>query len=627
MHIFVLGIPHTKTTTEFTTCAYTMKVWNLCRMMHERGHTVIHVGTEGSNPVCTTHLSIVPAKMQERLYGHPGTGYFNMDTTGKYQVLHDTYASECDRAIRDYCNANNIPDYHAIICATWGGTQIQGTNKLPQLVVESGIGYHHTFAKYRAFESYAWLHFHWGRENRHQGANWYDIVIPNAFDATMFPYSPAEKRKDHFLYIGRMNDDKGVTIAIDVTKRLGAKLLLVGPVDARGPGRFLDGNPNVEYRPPVGIEERMKLMGEAKAAFVPSIYLEPFAGVNVELQMTGCPVITSDWGAFTETVLHGETGYRCRTLEQFIWAAKNIDQIDNQKCRTWAVNNYSLERIAPMYEEFFQMVLNLRGLGWPMEHPNRPHLNWLKKTFPAGTAPEFPAHVAPKIATPWEETIAWESSWWGLEPNPRWDEEVKKQRTYAQLMGLPENLDMGDTNILDVGCGPASMLLRANRPALPDPGTHNQGIVRAGVDPLPVSDATKKKYADHGIDFYNVKAEDMYGEGTKLRGTAFDEVWMYNCLQHVDDPRHILSNIKVAAIRVGARVRIFEWVDLGVCPGHPHNLTEEMFLEAFPKDQWTRLIWNVGCLRDFGGTVTNKYIAICAMRTDSNLDSLFKFRK
>lgn len=399
MHIFVLGIPHTKTTVEFTTCAYTMKVWNLCRMLHDRGHTVIHVGTEGSNPACTTHLSIVPAEMQERLYGHPGSGYFNMDATGKYQILHDIYAQECDRKIREYCNAHSIPDYHAIICATWGGTQIQGTNKLPQLVVESGIGYHHTFSKYRVFESYAWLHFHWGRENRHQGANWYDVVIPNAFDPAMFPYSPADKRKDYFLYIGRMNDDKGLPIAIDVTKRLGMKLLLVGPTDVNGPSRFLNGNPNVEYRPPVGVEERMKIMGEAKAAFVPSIYLEPFGGVNVELQMTGCPVITTDWGAFTETVLHGETGYRCRTLEQFIWAAKNIDKIRNEDCRAWAVNNYSLERIAPMYEEFFQMVLNLRGLGWPLEHPNRTHLNWLKKAFPVSDNEqlEFPPHVAPKI--------------------------------------------------------------------------------------------------------------------------------------------------------------------------------------------------------------------------------------
>lgn len=600
MNIFVLGIPHTKTTTEFTTCAYTMKVWNLCRMLHDRGHTVIHVGTEGSNPACTTHLSIVPAEMQERLYGHPGSGYFNMDATGKYQILHDIYAQECDRKIREYCNAHSIPDYHAIICATWGGTQIQGTNKLPQLVVESGIGYHHTFSKYRVFESYAWLHFHWGRENCHQGANWYDVVIPNAFDPAMFPYSPADKRKDYFLYIGRMNDDKGLPIAIDVTKRLGMKLLLVGPTDVNGPSRFLNGNPNVEYRPPVGVEERMKIMGEAKAAFVPSIYLEPFGGVNVELQMTGCPVITTDWGAFTETVLHGETGYRCRTLEQFIWAAKNIDKIRNEDCRAWAVNNYSLERIAPMYEEFFQMVLNLRGLGFYQEFPKRSQLMWMTKSYPAvATAqPAIPKeHVAPEIETAWQDAIKWEAQWWGETPNERWASEVEKQKTYARLMGLPHDLNMGIKNIMDIGCGPTSMLLRA---------THGDDSV--GIDPLPISKAMKKRYKDHKIKFFNVKGEDLYenGNGTNaLRGVEFDEVWMYNCLQHVENPVRVLLNMSTAA----KMVRIFEWINMGVCSGHPNNLTEDMF-NIFRTSTWIQHIWNTGVLRDFGGTVSNNYIAI-----------------
>jgi hypothetical protein len=47
------------------------------------------------------------------------------------------------------------------------------------LAVEFGIGYPGSFAKYRVFESYAWMHTTYGAQ---RGADidgvWYDAVIP-----------------------------------------------------------------------------------------------------------------------------------------------------------------------------------------------------------------------------------------------------------------------------------------------------------------------------------------------------------------------------------------------------------------------------------------------------------------
>jgi glycosyltransferase involved in cell wall biosynthesis len=249
------------------------------------------------------------------------------------------------------------------------------------LTIEPGIGYTGVFSNYRVFESYAWMHYIYGLLHIENGA-WYDAVIPNYFDPADFPFQP--KKQDYLLYFGRIINRKGVDVASEVAKATGNQLYIVGQgsLDNPNEGLNLSHEKHIVYKPAVGPEERAELLGNAKAVLMPTYYLEPFGGVNVEAQLCGTPVITSDWGAFPETVLHGVTGYRCRVFEEFCWAVNNIDRINGAACREWAEKNYSMERVSKMYEEYFQRVYRLFDKGWYEPNSKRRELEWLKRYYP-----------------------------------------------------------------------------------------------------------------------------------------------------------------------------------------------------------------------------------------------------
>lgn len=54
-------------------------------------------------------------------------------------------------------------------------------------------------------------------------------------------------------------------------------------------------------------------------------------------------------------------------MGDFVDAIENIDQIKPIDCRKWA-QNFTLEKIAPMYEKYFEDVLDVyQGKGWYSE--------------------------------------------------------------------------------------------------------------------------------------------------------------------------------------------------------------------------------------------------------------------
>jgi glycosyltransferase involved in cell wall biosynthesis len=147
--------------------------------------------------------------------------------------------------------------------------------------------------------------------------------------------------------------------------------------------------PGIEYVGYADVETRRRLMSRARGQFVCTLYGEPFGGVQIEAMLSGTPVISTDWACFGELNLHGVTGYRCRTFEQFTWAAKNIGKINPKNCREWAASNFNFDKVGLMYEEFFYSISRVHdgSRGWYEPKPDRNNLDWLTRKYP--THPNF----------------------------------------------------------------------------------------------------------------------------------------------------------------------------------------------------------------------------------------------
>ena len=375
MRFHCLGLPHTITSKDYNACAFTQKVLKFCKMMSGRGHEIIHYGHELSDPICDEHVTVVSNDMWKKFYGafefhhrqRKGADMDELVKTHKDAWFEFDTEDEChtewyNNAIREIKKRKKKNDF--LLCF-WGNGVFKVADAFKDdddiIVVEPGIGYAATFADYRVFESYALYHADFGVEktsvaNRN---NWYDIVIPNYFDLDEFEYS--EDKEDYFLFLGRVYTGKGIHIAEQICEALGKKLIVAGQI---GDEKYVPKECS-EWVGYADVETRKKLMSKAQCTIIASTYVEPFGGVQIESLLSGTPTITTDWGAFAENNINGLTGYRCRTFNDFIWAAENIDRIKPKDCRKFG-EKFSLENIAPLYEKYFKDILDTYNSdeGW-----------------------------------------------------------------------------------------------------------------------------------------------------------------------------------------------------------------------------------------------------------------------
>lgn len=150
--------------------------------------------------------------------------------------------------------------------------------------------------------------------------------------------------------------------------------------------------------------------------------------------------------------------------------------------------------------------------------------------------------------------------------------ERTRQQWYAELLRITPDAVRG-RSVLDLGCGPQGLV---TWPTLELGRT-------VALDPLRYRASDEAAYEAAGVERVVLPAEAFADDD------GFDEVWIYNVLQHVRDPAQVLA---VAQAVARQRVRLFEWVNVPPSVVHPHVTTIAGLVEAFVG--WLPTHWVAG---------------------------------
>jgi glycosyltransferase involved in cell wall biosynthesis len=371
VRLHVIGLPHTETTTEFVTCAYTQKLVKFGKMMTALGHEVIVYSGEVNETLCAEHVPVVSRDERVRWFGeHDQNGVWGNVT---WDSTKEPWVVMNGRVIGEIRKRQQGGD--EIVCLPTGTPCMVVKDTLSDMVVcEPFVGYEGITADYCAFESHAWRHYVYGFFKIGDG-RWYDDVIPNYFDPDDFPHEPV--RGDYLLFVGRVTGRKNPQVAAQIAEAAGMKLVVAGPgvrhirmgvngnaPQVEGDGCVLIGD-HVDYVGPVDVEQRAALMANAAALIAPTAFIEPFGGVAVEAMMAGTPVVTSPWGAFTETVEEGVSGYRFNTLREGVRAVGRALELDPATVRDYALSRYALDPVGRRFGTWFDRLNGLvTGDDW-----------------------------------------------------------------------------------------------------------------------------------------------------------------------------------------------------------------------------------------------------------------------
>jgi glycosyltransferase involved in cell wall biosynthesis len=121
--------------------------------------------------------------------------------------------------------------------------------------------------------------------------------------------TPAAGRKEQFLFVGRLSEEKGVLLLLEAFGQTGRQLHIAGEGPLKEAVEEASRrHANITYLGALSKPAVLEAMSAATALIFPSIWFEGLPLTIIEAFASGTPVIASDLGAMSSIVTHGYNG-------------------------------------------------------------------------------------------------------------------------------------------------------------------------------------------------------------------------------------------------------------------------------------------------------------------------------
>ena len=191
------------------------------------------------------------------------------------------------------------------------------------------------------------------------------FVTYNCVDTDFFKRQTNVKKENFLLYLGRLNYQKGIDIAVRLSQESRVPLKIAGPVPLEEKDSlklfkervepFL--SEDIKYVGSVNDLDKRILLSKAKALIVPNRWEEPFGLMNAEALACGTPIIATKKGSLQEIIINGKTGILCDNYNELLEAIRNVDYLSEKYCRADALKRFSVETYINQTEKIYKKIL------------------------------------------------------------------------------------------------------------------------------------------------------------------------------------------------------------------------------------------------------------------------------